>query len=466
MASIEKRRNKAGEVISCIITVAEGVTRDGTQMRRRRTWKPEPGMTERQIEKAVNAAAVAFEYEVQNGLQLDNRQTFAEYADYVLSLKERSGVKPSTLERYRGMLPRINAAIGHLKLSDIRPQHLNAFYTALGREGERKDTQTATITPAAKKSIAGKRGAKAAIAKKSEIANTTVSAFFAGDAIRVSSAEAIAAAMGRKPSATYKVHKGAGKLSPKTILEHHRLISVILTQADKELLVHYNAAAKATPPKATSTEPNYFQPQDIQNILQALETEPSKWRVITHLLIVTGCRRGEIAGLKWEKVDFENLRLRIDTALVSGHGGAYESTTKTGNTRFLYISKETATILRQHRAEQFKQRLIMGDQWQDTGFVFTRDNGLPLNPDGITAWLGTFAKRHNLPHINPHAFRHSAASILIANGMDVVTVSKQLGHAKVSTTTNIYSHIIEENKVQAAECLADVILRSPKKRQA
>lgn len=160
MASIEKRRNKAGEVISCIITVAEGVTRDGTQMRRRRTWKPDPGMTERQIEKAVTAAAVAFEYEVQNGMQLDNRQTFAEYADYVLDLKERSGAKRSTLERYRGMLPRINAAIGHLKLADIRPQHLNVFYAALGREGERKDTQTATVTPAAKKAIAGKRGAK------------------------------------------------------------------------------------------------------------------------------------------------------------------------------------------------------------------------------------------------------------------------------------------------------------------
>ena len=147
MASIEKRRNKAGEVISCIITVSEGVTRDGTQIRRRRTWKPDPGMTERQMEKAVNAAAVAFEYEVQNGMQLDNRQTFAEYADYVLSLKERSGVKPSTLERYRGMLPRINAAIGHLKLSDIRPQHLNIFYAALGREGERKDKAKAQSLP-------------------------------------------------------------------------------------------------------------------------------------------------------------------------------------------------------------------------------------------------------------------------------------------------------------------------------
>lgn len=466
MASIEKRRNKAGEVISCIITVAEGVTRDGTQIRRRRTWKPEPGMTERQIDKAANIQAIRFEDEVRNGLQLDNRQTFEEYADYVLELKKRSGVKRSTSERYRTLLPRINAAIGHLKLADIRPAHINAFYKALGREGERKDTQTATVTPAAKKAIAGRRGAQAAIVKKSSIARTTVSAFFAGEAIRVGAAEAIAAAMGRKPSTTFKVHKGAGKLSPKTILEHHRLISTILAQAEKEMLVPYNAAAKATPPKADNIEPNYFQPQELHDIIAALEDEPIKWRTITHLLMVTGCRRGEIAGLKWEKVDFENMRLRIDRALVADDSGVYETTTKTGNTRFIPISKETAAILRQYRAEQTQQRLIMGDQWQDTGYIFTRDNGLPIRPDSITAWLGTFAKRHKLPHINPHAFRHSAASILIANGIDIVAVAHQLGHSKVSTTTNIYSHIIEESKAQAAETLADVILRSPKKRQA
>ena len=82
------------------------------------------------------------------------------------------------------------------------------------------------------------------------------------------------------------------------------------------------------------------------------------------------------------------------------------------------------------------------------------------------ALYAEFSKRHDLPHINPHAFRHTMASILINSGKDVVSVSKRLGHAKVSTTTDIYSHIIMEADEQASECLADVMLRPTKKKAA
>ena len=82
-----------------------------------------------------------------------------------------------------------------------------------------------------------------------------------------------------------------------------------------------------------------------------------------------------------------------------------------------------------------------------------------MKPDSITGWLRDFSKRHNLPHINPHAFRHTVASVLLANGTDIVTVAAQLGHASTSTTENFYAHIIEENKAKASECIADVLLR-------
>ena len=80
----------------------------------------------------------------------------------------------------------------------------------------------------------------------------------------------------------------------------------------------------------------------------------------------------------------------------------------------------------------------------------------------VNATLNAFSRHHNLPHINPHAFRHTAASIMIASGVDVVTVSKMLGHANPSMTTDTYSHIIEDAKRRATECVADVILRKKK----
>ena len=102
----------------------------------------------------------------------------------------------------------------------------------------------------------------------------------------------------------------------------------------------------------------------------------------------------------------------------------------------------------------------MGDQWQDTGYVFTRKNGAARNPEDVNSILNKLCDRHGFPHIHPHTFRHTAASIMLSNGVDVLTVSKMLGHADVSTTLDTYGHAIEEAKRRAAECIADTILRT------
>lgn len=179
--------------------------------------------------------------------------------------------------------------------------------------------------------------------------------------------------------------------------------------------------------------------------------------------MVSGARRGEIVGLRWSKIDFTRKRILIDTSLLySCTKGVYEETTKTGNSRYVPIPDETLSLLRRYRAEQSALRLAWGDRWVDSGFVFTQENGEPMNPDSVTGWLSDFSKRHNLPHINPHAFRHSAASVLISQGTDIVTVSKMLGHAKVSTTTDIYSHLIESAKEDAGNALASAYFGRPK----
>jgi len=266
--------------------------------------------------------------------------------------------------------------------------------------------------------------------------------------------------LGAEIESLFTLTQSRKPLSNKTVLEHHRFIHTVLGQAEKEMLVPYNAAAKATPPAASRKAPEYFQPEQIAAILDALEDEPEKWRVLTHLLIVTGCRRGEIAGLKWSKVDLDQGSLEISANLCySKERGIYETTTKTGNVRFVNIPSETVALLRKYRASQAALQLANGDRWQDAGYLFTQDDGRPINPTSVTAWLNKFSRRRGLPHIHPHSFRHSVASILISAGTDIVTVSKQLGHAQVSTTGDIYAHVIEEAKAQATECIADIMLR-------
>ena len=458
MAHIEKIEGKRGTSYRFI--VSNGFDSNGKRITHKKTWKPPQGMTPRQIEKAVQRAALDFERSIEQGYSLDNKQTYAEYAAYVLDLKERTGVRPTTLDRYRDLLGRINAAIGHIKLADLRPQHLNAFYKNLAEPGIRTGGGSATAKIDLAKWLKENKKSRASIAEAAGISAATVGVAVKGEPIREDKAEAIAKAMGKKVAEVFKVEKNSDPLSDKTVLEHHRLISTILTQAEKEMLVPYNAAAKATPPKVEKRDPNYFQPEEIAAILDALEKEPLKWQLITHLMIVTGCRRGEIMGLQWEKVDFENSRVKIDKALVSSKSkGIYLGNTKTSDIRYLNLPAETMNLLRRHKREQLRLQIANGDRWQHTGFVFTTDDGSHMNPDSITGWLHDFSRRHNLPHINPHAFRHTVASVLLANGTDIVTVSKQLGHASVNTTENFYSHIIEENKAKATACIADVLLR-------
>lgn len=458
MAHIEKIEGKRGTTYRFI--VSGGFDTNGKRITHKKTWKPPEGMTARQIEKAVQRAAVDFERSIEQGYVADDRQTFAEYAAYVLDLKERDGTKAKTLDRYRELMIRINQAIGHLKLADIRPQHLNSFYKNLSEPGIREGGGSATAKIDLASWLKANKKTRAGIAEAAGVAASTVSTAARGNPIQEAKAVAIAQAMGKKLGEVFTVEQNMEPLADRTVLAYHRLISIILSQAEKEMLVPYNAAAKATPPKADKKAPNYFQPETISEILKALEAEPLKWQLITHLLLVTGCRRGEIMGLKWEKVDFENSRVKIDRALiVSPSKGVYESTTKTSDVRYLTLPAETMSLLRQHKREQLRLQLANGDRWISSGYVFTQDNGDRLNPDSITAWLNDFSARHGLPHINPHAFRHTVASVLLANGTDIVTVAAQLGHASASTTENFYAHIIEENKAKASECIADVLLR-------
>jgi hypothetical protein len=462
MASIKRIEGKTGT--SFKITVTCGRDSSGKQIRHFKTWTPDRPMTARQMEREVKRVAVDFEREIELGYQADNRQTFDQYAKYVIELQERKGISRESLEHYEYFLRRVSPAIGHMKLQEIRPQHLNAFYQKLAQPGVR-DRDNMMMAPKIDfQKLANERNlSQNTFSKECGISRRMVQRIFDGDYIGIEYAKRIAHFFGKNLSEMFKCDRKSEPLSPETIRLHHAFISRILSQAEKEMLIPYNPAKKASPPTPGKREPNYFQPEQINQILEALETEDIKHRTMIHLFIVTGCRLGEIVGLKWDKIDFENRRIRIDTSLNYSHKiGVYEGPTKTRNVRYVTIPDETVRLLRRYRAWQAERRLNMGDMWQERGYVLTGDTGDPISRSAVESWLKRFSKRHNLPHINPHAFRHSFASIMIANGVDVVTVSKILGHAKTSMTTDTYSHIIEDAKRSATECVADVILRRKK----
>lgn len=358
-------------------------------------------------------------------------------------------------------MTRINQSIGTLKLIDIRPQHLNNFYASLMKPGARKDNKRAIAEPVLTKLVAEKGYTKHYIASMAGITESTLRELLKGKPVQPDTATAVAKVFEKPVKRLFRIVEDMRPLDNKTVLEHHRLISTILEQAQKELLVPYNAAEKASPPKTKKKQPNYFQPEVVAKVMDALEAEPLIWQLATILFISTGCRRGEIMGLKWEKINLETNQVLIDTALLyTKSKGVYEETTKTSDIRWLKLPQETMDMLRQFRTTQMQQRLKARIPWDESDYVFTNAAGERMHPDSITDWLANFSQRHGLPHINPHAFRHTAASALIFHGIDVVTVSKQLGHASVSTTEEFYAHMIAESQAKVSDCIADVLLRN------
>lgn len=288
----------AGHLMYNRLVVSGGLNWERKQIKRTTTWKPpRPNMNKKQMEREAMAAAFKFQESIQAGYEIDKVKRFCDYAEYVLDLKERNGLAPTTIERYRAMLPRINDAIGHLKLTQIRPQHLNDFYKTLAENGVRNLGAIAVAKKVLKKKVDSLGQSKHVIAEEAGIAHTTLNTVLKGKAVKLETAQGIADALGYTVSELFTVTDRKKPLSSKTILEHHRLISMILAQADKEMLIPYNPAAKASPPKVQKHEADYFQPEEIAEIVKALDSVPIKWKAMSYILIDTGCRRGELMGL-------------------------------------------------------------------------------------------------------------------------------------------------------------------------
>lgn len=458
MASIKRLEGKDGA--SYKITVSLGRDARGKQIRRYMTWKPEPGLTARQIEKRVKQVAVDFEKQLDYGFQADNRQTFDEYAKYVISIKAESGTAQSSLDTFERWRNLISPFIGNKKVKDIRPQHIREIYTELRKPGS-KSTSGKAFPKINFKEFVKQYGSQHKFAEMAGVSNSTMLSVYQGKRIGYASAKKIADAVDKPIENLFDVDMQDKEiLKGNTLRGLHSFLGVVFKQAEMDMLIEINPVKRVPIPQKEDVSRNFFQPEQIAEILKAAENEPIMWRTMLNLFVVSGARRGELLGLKWDKVDFKRNQITIDRSLIyTSKDGLVDAPTKTRNIRWVPLPAETMKMLNKYRVWQLEKRLMWGDQWHDLGYVFTSEHGKPLYTTSINTYFNKFSEKYNLPHINPHAFRHTAASIMISQGVDVVSVSQMLGHSTTTTTLEVYAHAIEETKRTAAACIADTILR-------
>ena len=455
MASIKKYETRKGTHYK--ITVCSGRDIHGKQIRHYKNWTPPPELTGRALEKELKRVAYEFEKNIDFGYTPDDRRTFAEYAAYCLELRKQRGDKPQTIARVERQTARINEYIGHIRIVDIRPRHLNELYKKLAEPGANKWLVFAV--PAVDFNELVGDGTYNALAEKAGVYGRLIGRLCNNQPISLQNAEIIEKNLGRKD--LFRYINDDKPMSTSTIRDIHGVISSILSQAYKEMIVSFNAAERATLPKMQKVrESKTLQPEEIQDVIKALDTEPISFKTMIMFLMCTGCRRGEAIALTWDKIDWNKREVLLDRSTgYTPTDGIITGTTKTGKARIVALPPALMEQLRTYRQWQMKERTALYDAWEPTNLVFTRWNGKILNPNTVNLELKEFCKRHDLPHINPHLFRHSAASILISNGVDVLSVSQMLGHSNISTTLNTYSHALEESRQKTAAAVSYVILQ-------
>jgi integrase len=169
-------------------------------------------------------------------------------------------------------------------------------------------------------------------------------------------------------------------------------------------------------------------------------------------------RKGEALGAAWTDIDLDRGLLTVRQALKRVGGAVSLGDVKTsGSRRMINLPDAVVAALRSHRARQAAERLAAGPSWHESGLVFTTPIGTPIDPSNFRRQFDKICNKAGLVGWHPHELRHSAASIMLAAGVPLEVVSRVLGHASIRITADVYGHIMDPQRKQAADAMSTVL---------
>lgn len=248
-------------------------------------------------------------------------------------------------------------------------------------------------------------------------------------------------------------------LSPMSVRHLHAVLHRALSQALRWGLIASNVAGAVDPPRAKRMELQTLNPDQARRFLEVAKGH--RLEALYVVALTTGMRLGEILGLRWKDVDLDGSCLRIVCTLQRTPSALTFAEPKTDNSRRqIDLTQAAVAALRRHRASQLEERLKAGPVWEDNGMVFANEVGRPI--DGGNLRCRSFLpllKRAGLPCIRFHDLRHSAATLLLSQGIHPKIVSEMLGHSSITMTLDIYSHVLPTMQRQATAAL-DALLQT------
>lgn len=422
MANIRERNG------SYQISVYVGEDLTGRKLFERTTFRPTQ-TTPKAIKNEVNDFAREFEKRVKEGKYLTgDKLTFIQFVEIWEKEWATKNLTVSGLENYKMFLKnRVLCEIGGLKMSKITALHIQNLYSKLDKEG----------------------------------------------------------------------------LCPSTVKKVHSAVNSVFKYAYRMGVVEENPCNRVELPKRKkNTDIHVWTTEQAKKFLEAIENEYSvfhsssnrkikhtgteytvkeyltynipnfQYRVLFSLAIFGGFRRGELIALKWTDIDFDNNTVSINKAFAKtkSQGQILKSPKTVSGIRTVVLPSSCFDLLKKWKAEQRQLSLSLGTKWEgkrndsfDDNFIFIQlDTGLPMNLDTPYHKFKEIIERYNssceeerdkLPDIHFHDLRHVSASLLLSENVDIVTVSRRLGHAQVSTTLDVYAHAFEKKDITASDTL-------------
>jgi integrase len=254
-------------------------------------------------------------------------------------------------------------------------------------------------------------------------------------------------------------------LSPQTVTNIRTVFRSALSQAVKWNLVSRNSAALVDAPRIPQRKIEPLNPEHARKLLEV--ASGSRYEAIYTVALTLGLRRGETLGVRWSDIDLEGRALRVSqsvqrlsTGLKEGRKSELRATeTKTdGSRRTIALPDSVVRALRAHRVHQAQERLVAGTLWEDHGLVFTNRVGRPIEPILIHREYKSLLKKAGLPTtLRFHDLRHSAASLLLAQGVHPRAIMELLGHSSITVTMNTYGHVLPAMMREAADKMDAII---------
>ena len=383
----------------------------------RETIHVDPSLTESKQRKQAEKALAALQTKYEDGriAPAGHAYTVREWSEVWMDTHVRPNCSPVTYSNYRFLLDsRILPYLGDIPLRKLTPLQI-ADWIAQLRESPRMSTR---LTP-------------------DQLSRP------------------------RSPSQKLIPSKERSKpLSSKTILHYYACLESMLAEAVRMEIIDRNPMDNVKRPKVRKPRIQTLSEERALDLLRALSDEPNMcYRTAVLLALLCGLRLGEVGELKLSDVDWQNNTIDISRALkyTPASGNIVEEPKTDAGMRIIALPDGMMQVLRSAKEYQDECRRLAPQVWRGEGWIVHAWDGAQLHHDTPSKWFRRFADRHGFVGVRFHDLRHTHASILLANNVDVVAVAKRLGHADISTTLRNYAHALDRRDRDSARIIDHLI---------